>query len=80
MFLIFILIQNLKYIFFSLFILILNESFIGLQKWQHIKIHRGVEQNKLPCLQLPLILKHSIFEVQKIKRCFKKSTSLMHTI
>ena len=36
---------------------------MGLQKWQHTKSHRGYGANKLPCIQLFILLKHSIFEV-----------------
>ena len=43
--------------------LIFNEIFMGLPKWQHIKSYRDVKQNKLPCIQLSLILQHSKFEV-----------------
>ena len=44
-------------------ILIFNECFLGLHMWQHIKSHRGVEQNKLPCIQLSIVLNHFFFDV-----------------
>ena len=45
------------------FILIFNECFLGLHKWHDIKSHRGVDQNKLPCIQLSLVIQHSNFDV-----------------
>ena len=39
---------------FDFFIPTFNESFMGLHKWQHISSHRGVEQIKLPWIQLSL--------------------------